>query len=93
MRLRIRPKLSTSDQENKGKTDHFRIGFDILLDKWSHFFEYNYRRGYYIDNTNFVNGENLGDFNIQFPNLTTNVFNGVSQYKFNKKSVNLIKNQ
>jgi len=84
VRLRIRPKLSTSDQENKGKTDHFRIGFDVLLDKWSHFFEYNYRRGYYIDNTNFVNGENLGDFNIQFPNLTTNVFNGVSQYKFNK---------
>ena len=84
MRLRVRPKLSTSDQENKGKTDHFRIGFDVLLDKWSHFFEYNYRRGYYIDNTNFVNGENLGDFNIQFPNLTTNVFNGVSQYKFNK---------
>jgi len=84
VRLRIRPKLSTSDQENKGKTDHFRIGFDVLLNKWSHFFEYNYRKGYYIDNTNFVNDENLGDFHIQFPNLTTNVFNGVSQYKFNE---------
>jgi|TARA_B110000908_G_scaffold37374_1_gene44844 hypothetical protein len=84
VRLRVRPKSSTSDQENKGKTDHFRIGFDVLLDNWSHFYEYNYRRGYFIDNTNFVTDQNLGDFHIQFPNLTTNTFNGVSQYKFNK---------
>ena len=84
VRLRIRPKLTTTDQENKGKTDHFRFGFDVLLDKWAHFFEYDYRRGYYIDNTEFVTGENLGNFRIQFPNLTTNTFNGVSQYKFNE---------
>ena len=84
VRLRIRPRLTTNDQENKGKTDHFRFGFDVLLDKWAHFFEYNYRRGYYIDNTEFVTGEDRGNFHIQFPNLTTNTFNGVSQYKFNK---------
>ena len=84
VRLRYRPKLSASDQENKGKTDHFRFGFDILLDKWAHFYEYDYRRGYYIDNTEFITGQEPSDFRIQFPNLTTNTFNGVSQYKFNK---------
>tara|TARA_B110000208_G_scaffold152347_1_gene184185 strand:+ start:587 stop:1699 length:1113 start_codon:yes stop_codon:yes gene_type:complete len=84
VRLRYRPKLSASDQENKGKTDHFRFGFDILLDKWAHFYEYDYRRGYYIDNTEFITGQEPSDFRIQFPSLTTNTFNGVSQYKFNK---------
>ena len=84
VRLRYRPKLSASDQENKGKTDHFRFGFDILLDKWAHFYEYDYRRGYYIDNTEFIKGQEPSDFRIQFPSLTTNTFNGVSQYKFNK---------
>ncbi len=84
VKLRYRPKLSASNQENKGKTDHFRFGFDILLDKWAHFYEYNYRRGYYIDNTEFVKGQEPSDFRIQLPSLTTNTFNGVSQYKFNK---------
>ena len=84
VKLRYRPKLSASNQENKGKTDHFRFGFDILLDKWAHFYEYDYRRGYYIDNTEFIKGQEPSDFRIQFPNLTTNIFNGVSQYKFNK---------
>ena len=84
VKLRYRPKLSASNQENKGKTDHFRFGFDILLDKWAHFYEYDYRRGYYIDNTEFIEGPEPNDFRIQFPKLTTNTFNGVSQYKFNK---------
>ncbi|MBT3588535.1 MAG: DUF4421 family protein [Flavobacteriaceae bacterium] len=83
-RVRIRPKLSATYQENKGNTDHFTFGFDVLKHKWAHFFEYSYRRGYYIDNTNFITGEDLGNFHVQLPNLTTNIFNGVSQYKFNK---------
>ena len=84
VRLGIRPKLSDSDEKNKGKTDNFRIGITMLFDKWSHAFEYNYRRGYYLDNTDdFPDINNTGDFSVQFPSLTTNTITGFSQYKFN----------
>tara|TARA_R110000787_G_scaffold60220_8_gene136583 strand:- start:30067 stop:31119 length:1053 start_codon:yes stop_codon:yes gene_type:complete len=84
VRLGVRPKLSDTEIKNKGKTDVFRVGFKMLFDKWSHALEYNYRRGYYVDNTNDIPSlENNEDFYVQFPNLTTNTFSGVSQYKFN----------
>jgi hypothetical protein len=84
VRLSIRPKLSDSDEKNKGKTDNYSIGFKLLFDKWSHALDYNYRRGYYLDNNDDVSGiEDNGDFHVQFPNLTTNTFTGLSQYKFN----------
>ncbi len=84
VRLGIRPKLSDSEEKNKGKTDNFRIAFKMLFDKWSHEFEYNYRRGYYVDNTNDIPSiDSNGDFHVQFPNLTTNTISGITQYKFN----------
>ena len=84
VRLGIRPKLSDTEEKNKGKTDNFRIGFQMLFDKWSHGLEYNYRRGYYIGNTDDITSlDSNGDIHVQFPNLTTNTFSGVSQYKFN----------
>lgn len=84
VRLGIRPKLSENEEKNKGKTDVFRIGIKMLFNKWSHNLEYNYFRGYYVDNTNEVSSlDTPEDFFIQFPNLTTNTFSGTSKYKFN----------
>ena len=52
VRLGFRPKLSEAELENKGKTDRFRIRIKFLLDNWIHRLEYNYTRGFYIENTN-----------------------------------------
>ena len=84
VRLGIRPKLSESELENKGKTDRFRFRVKLLLDKWTHRLEYNYRRGFYITNTGeFADEIENPSFKIQFPYLTTNILSGSSYYKFN----------
>ena len=84
VRLAIRPKLSEEDQKNKGETDHFRLGVKFLFDKWIHRLEYDYIRGFYIENTNdFETLIQNQDFKIQFPYLTTNILAGSSQYTFN----------
>ncbi len=83
VRLGIRPSLSDSKKEDKGETDFFRIRLKFLFDKWTHRFEYNYTRGFYIDNTDDF-GMYDSDFHIQLPNLTTNIISGSSHYSFNK---------
>ena len=84
VRLGVRPKLSEGELENKGKTDRFRLRVKLLFDKWTHRLEYNYRRGFYIDNTSeFENDIENPSFKIQFPYLTTNILSGSSHYKFN----------
>lgn len=84
VRIGARPKLSESDLENRGKTDHFRFRVKLLFDKWTHRLEYNYTRGFYIDNTNDFKTEiENPDFKYQFPHLTTNILSGSSSYKFN----------
>mgnify|MGYP006073917097 FL=1 len=84
VRLGIRPKLSESELENKGETDRFRLRVKLLFDKWTHRFEYAYTRGFNIKNTNdFEPTTENSDFRIQFPYLTTNIFSGSSDYKFN----------
>ena len=56
----------------------------LLFDKWTHRLEYNYTRGFYIENTNsFENEIENPNFKIQFPYLTTNILSGSSHYKFN----------
>ena len=84
VRLGVRPGLSDSKKENKGETDFFRIKVKLLFDNWTHRFEYNYTRGFYIDNTEEfeLNGTNP-NFHIQFPNLTTNILAGSTHYNFN----------
>ncbi len=82
VRLGIRPGLSESEKENKGETDFFRIRLKFLFDKWTHRIEYNYTRGFYIENTDDFR-LNESDFYIQFPDLTTNIISGSSHYKFN----------
>jgi hypothetical protein len=84
VRLGIRPKLSESELENKGKTDRFRLRVKLLFDKWTHRLEYNYTRGFYIENTSTIDDEiENPSFKIQFPYLTTNIVSGSSYYKFN----------
>lgn len=84
LRLGVRPSLSESELENKGKTDRFRLRVKLLFDKWTHRLGYSYMRGFYIDNTNeFESGIENPSFKIQFPRLTTNIISGSSYYKFN----------
>ncbi len=51
VRLGIRTPISNSQKEDKGDTYVFRFKIKLLFDKWSHQFEYNYIRGYYIKNS------------------------------------------
>ena len=84
VRLGVRPTLSESELENKGRTDRFRFRLKLLFDKWTHRLEYNYRRGFYLENTSeYDNDIENPNFRIQFPYLTTNILSGSSQYKFN----------
>ncbi|MDG2447027.1 MAG: DUF4421 family protein [Flavobacteriaceae bacterium] len=84
VRLGFRPKLSEAELENKGKTDRFRIRIKFLLDNWIHRLEYNYTRGFYIENTNeFENDITNSNFKVQLPYLRTNILSGSSNYKFN----------
>lgn len=97
IRLGIRPRVSEEDKKNKGDSKSFRILFKLLFDNWSHYFEYNYDKGYYIENTeDFVSDISISssDFRIQFPNLNTNIFSGSTTYRFNKNySVRAIESQ
>ncbi len=84
VRLAIRPSLSDSEKENKGKTDFFRFRVKLLLDDWTHRIEYNYTRGFYIENTQEITATTSNsNFHIQYPRLTTNIITGSSQYNFN----------
>lgn len=83
IRLGIRPNTSKMEQENKGESDTYRFRIQLLFDNWSHLIQYNYDRGYYLDNTGvLVSGEE--PVRIQLPYMTTNVFFGTSIYKFNE---------
>ncbi len=95
LRLGIRPRVTDEDKKNKGDSNSFRIHFKLLFDDWSHFFEYNHDRGYYVVNTeDFVPIIPKSEFRIQFPNLTTDIFSGSTTYKFNENySVRAIESQ
>jgi len=85
VRLGVRPGISEKEKENKGETDSFRLRIKLLFDKWSHQFEYNYNKGYYVENTESIfSGLSSSKFHVQFPNLKTKIFSGTSLYKFNK---------
>ncbi|MDC9721557.1 MAG: DUF4421 family protein [Urechidicola sp.] len=83
VRIGIRPKVSGKSKEEKGDPKSFRIKFNLLFDKWSHRFEYNRIKGYYISNQSIGEDIAANSNHIQFPDLTTNVFSGSSAYKFN----------
>ena len=83
VRIGIRPKPSSKSKEEKGDPNSFRIKFQLLFDKWSHRFEYNYVKGYYITDKNIGSIAQNDDVYVQFPKLKTNVIFGSSAYKFN----------
>ena len=85
IRLGVRSGLSENEKENKGESDIFRVRIKLLFDDWTHKLEYNYHRGFYIENSQaIIPTEDNTNFHIQFPHLTTNIFTGTSQYKLNK---------
>jgi len=85
IRLGVRPGLSENEKKNKGKSDKFRFRIKLLFDNWTHTLQYNYNRGFYIENSqDFIPTGDNTNFTIQFPHLTTNILSGTSQYKLNK---------
>jgi len=84
VRLGIRTPISNSQKEDKGDTYVFRFKIKLLFDKWSHQFEYNYVRGYYIKNSKNL-FDNSFQNHIQFPRLKTYILSGTTAYKLNNK--------
>lgn len=92
-RLGFRPNTSKKDQEVKGESDTYRFRIQLLFDNWSHLIQYNYDRGYYLENTGaLLTGAE--PVRIQFPYMTTNLFFGTSVYKWNENySIRAIESQ
>lgn len=82
VRLGIRAKPSPSSENDKGSPENFRLKFQLLFDKWSHHFEYNRVKGYYITDSKINSTQEVSN-HIQFPDLVSNVFLGTSAYKLN----------
>lgn len=83
IRIGVRPKVSDEEKEEKGGSDTFRFRIQALFDNWNHVLEYNIDKGFYVSKSNGL--IDIGsDIRIQFPELSSNVLNGASSYKFNK---------
>ena len=82
VRVGFRPRVSDSDKVNKGESDTYRLRVKLLFDKWSHFLQYDYDRGFYGANSRDYFPD-AGNLKIQFPYLTSNILYGTSLYKFN----------
>jgi len=83
VRIGFRPKISNQSEDEKGKSDSFRIKLTLLFNKWSHLIEYNYIKGYYITDKSIGMEINNSDNHFKFPNLKTNVFSWSTAYKLN----------
>lgn len=83
VRLGVRPRTSSEDKKNKGESDTYRLKLQLLFDNWSHLIQYNYDRGYFVDNT-LAYFPDAGSVKVQLPYLTSNIVFGSSAYKFNK---------
>jgi hypothetical protein len=93
VRLGIRPRPTDMAKQEKGESDTFRLRFKMLFENWSHVFQYNYDRGYYVSNTSQLFDEPQA-VRIQFPYLTSHIFFGTSVFKFNENySVRSIESQ
>jgi len=82
VRFGVRPRISESSKEEKGYSDIFEFRIKLLLNKWSHHFNYSYVKGFYVKNTNDFSSDDFTTL-IQFPNLKTNTIYGTSSYKIN----------
>ena len=83
IRLGIRPKATGESKDEKGDPNSFRFRFKLLFSKWSHNFEYNKVKGYYITNSEIFTRNTLENIHVQLPKLTTEVFEGSTAYKLN----------
>lgn len=79
LRLGIRPNKANNDEKGDPKT--FRLKFKLIFDRWSHHFEYNQVKGYYISDEDFI--QNYTNNHFIFPDLKTKVFTGTTAYKVN----------
>jgi len=82
VRVGFRPRSNSSDKENRGESDTYRLRVKLLFDNWSHFLQYDYDRGFYGENT-LSYFPDAGKTKVQFPYLTSNIIFGSSLYKFN----------
>jgi len=94
-RLGLRSAVSKDSKAKKGDSKHFRLRMKLLFTNWSHRFEYNYVKGYYIKNTeDFARNYITVNNNIQLPDTKTNIFSGTTAYKFNKNySIRAVESQ
>ena len=83
LRLGVRSKGSKESIENKGKPKSFRLNFKLLFNRWQHQFEYNQIKGYYVSKSSEPTSVDDSAPHIQFPNLTTKTFNGITSFKLN----------
>ncbi len=85
VRLGIRPPTSEESIRNNGESSSFRLKVIMLFDNWGHRLEYNRVKGYYTSDVlpNYKLDPSVYKNNIQFPEMTTNVFYGSTLYKLN----------
>lgn len=79
LRLGLRP--SKGNDTEKGDPKTFRLKFKLIFDKWSHHFEYNQVKGYYVSEEDFI--QTFTNNHFIFPDLKTKAFTGTSAYKLN----------
>ena len=95
--LTFRPKFFNEnvDNEIKGETKSFGIGFSSNFNHIIQKVNYSRIKGYYLDNTNqFDPSWKNGDAYIQFPGLVFRSLSGQTAYKFNNNfSFNAINSQ
>ncbi len=83
IRIGIRPKISDTEEKERGDSNTFRLRLQLLFDNWSHLIEYNSVEGYYVTNTEEIQPSFDGYF-IQYPDLQTRVLSGFTAYKLNR---------
>jgi hypothetical protein len=95
LRLGLRSTVSNDNKIEKGNSDHYRLKMKLLFTNWSHRFEYNYVKGYYIKNSeDFAQNYKTISNNIQMPDLKTNIYSGTTAYKLNKNySIRAVESQ
>ena len=83
LRLGVRAKGSKESIEDKGKPKSFRLHFKLLFNRWQHQFEYNKIKGYYVSESDeLIRVDDSAPY-IQFPDLTTKIFSGITSFKLN----------
>ena len=74
------------DDSIRGKTTGGGFGLGLTFNKWSTELNYNKAKGYYLYNTNEHDPSwSPGDPYIQFPQLVSKIFGGMTSYSFNSR--------